>query len=323
MDDVNGVRTTGSQEPGQDDIEHKKSRPSWLLPVVVIVVVVVLVGGGFGVWGYVSYQQHQSALADCHGAVQDVTTLAKFAQSAVTNNKEAIGVHVDQVKDASTVQALKKSVDTAPKPSAYRVLSCSASMSTKDLQATTSQANRLSGEYQRADLRIRKAGQAVLASRDAKSLDDVKAGLVAKKGEAEKLLADSDGRVADGAVRDGLQNALNQANQVSGSRVKDYQDATNTLQAAMDQVNASIQQKTQADQEATQQSYTPTQGGTGRGYTPSYRPSYTQGGGTGGGGSTTTNQQSSTGGGSNWRDRLPPLDTTHHGCNPDGSCGIG
>ncbi|MCT6838776.1 MAG: hypothetical protein M3036_14115, partial [Bifidobacteriales bacterium] len=105
------------------------------------------------------------------------------------------------------------------------------------------------------------------------------------------------------------------------------------------QVNASVQAKSQADQQAAaqaaqaqaaqqqpaQQQTAPSYRG-GGGYTPSYRPSINRGGG--GGGYTpapapAAPQGGGSGSGSSAANRLPPLDTTHHGCNPDGSCGIG
>ncbi|MCX8672691.1 hypothetical protein J3T91_04070 [Bifidobacterium sp. B4001] len=107
-------------------------------------------------------------------------------------------------------------------------------------------AGRASNRLKGIDRDYTKAGKAVLASRDAKSLEDAKTALNAKKDEASKLLSDSDGKVADNAVRDSLQQAISQAGSIKDDKARDYQDAAAALQSAMDQVNTSIQQKSQA-----------------------------------------------------------------------------
>ena len=238
--------------------------------------------------------------------------------------REAEAVQADQVKDVKIINAMSHSVKAAGglRPPTVQ---CEASMSTDALNAEAGKARRIDSRF----AVVAKAAKAVLASRDAKVLDDAKAALDGKKGEASRLLADSDGKVADNATRDGLQKAIGQAGQVRSGKAKAYQDAADALQAAIDQVNASVQAKSQADQQAAaqaaQQAAPSNNGGRG-GYTPSYRPSINRGGG--GGGYTpapapAAPQGGGSGSGSSAANRLPPLDTTHHGCNPDGSCGIG
>ncbi|MCX8648638.1 hypothetical protein J3U01_09515 [Bifidobacterium sp. B4107] len=107
-------------------------------------------------------------------------------------------------------------------------------------------AGRASNRLKGIDRYYAKAGKAVLASRDAKSLEDAKTALNAKKDEASKLLSDSDGKVADNALRDSLQQAISQAGSIKDNKTETYQDAATALQSAIDQVNTSIQQKSQA-----------------------------------------------------------------------------
>ncbi|MGL4941066.1 MAG: hypothetical protein ACRC44_06940, partial [Bifidobacterium asteroides] len=116
------------------------------------------------------------------------------------------------------------------------------------------------------------------------------------------LLSDSDGKVADNAVRDSLQQAISQAGSIKDDKTETYQDAAAALQSAMDQVNTSIQQKSQAGQAAppaqapqapaarqparrpapAQQRPAPSTSRGRQGYTPSRRPSYSRGGRGGG-----------------------------------------
>ena len=296
--------------PGDGDAASRKRHPKWLVPVIVAVVVVMVVVAGLLGWRVVESRRHESALDSCNQAMK--TLHEKTDSAMMASYREASRVKVDQVKDAKTVAIMSRRVMAAGglEPPAFQ---CKASMSADDLNAKASKAKKLNGEY----AAISKSAKAVIASRDAKTLDDAKAALNAKKDEAAKLLGDSDGRVADSAVRDSLQKVIDQVGQIKADTAKSYRDAADALQAAIDQVKASVQVKSQADQQvaaqaaqaqAAQQAAPSNNGGRG-GYTPAPAPAAQQGGGSGSGSSAAN--------------RLPPLDTTHHGCNPDGSCGIG
>ena len=307
--------------------EAKKCRPKWLIPLIALVVVSVLAVAGVFAWRAYEHRRHYSALSSCSQAVDNLNRLTRPFMLA--RYREAEAVQADQVKDMKIINAMSHSVKAAGglRPPTVQ---CKASMSTDALNAEAGKARRIDSRF----AVVAKSAKAVLASRDAKVLDDAKAALDGKKGEASRLLSDSDGKVADNATRDGLQKAIGQAGQVRSGKAKAYQDAADALQAAIDQVNASVQAKSQADQQAAaqaaqaqaaQQAAPSNNGGRG-GYTPSYRPSINRGGG--GGGYTpapapAAPQGGGSGSGSSAANRLPPLDTTHHGCNPDGSCGIG
>ena len=315
-----------------------KPRPKWLVPVVVAVVVVVVVVAGLVGWRVVESRRHDAALDSCSRAVK--TLKEKTGSDRLAQYREAAGIKTDQVKDAKTVVALARSVKDA-EGIKEQTIQCKASMSTGDLNAAAGQAGKIDGKY----AAVARAAKAVTASRDAKALDDAWAALDGKKGEASRLLADSDGKVADNATRDGLQQAIDQAGQAEGDKAKAYRNAVGALQAAIDRVNASMQAKSQADQQAAAQAQTQAaqqqpaqrQGTTQRrqassnsgrrGSTqtrrPTYRPSGNRGGGGGGSSQAPAAPSAPQGGGSNWRDRLNRPDTSMHGCNPDGSCGIG
>ena len=275
--------------PGDEDTTSGRRHRKWLVAVIVAVVVVVV--AGLAGWRVVENRRHGSALESCNRAaksLQERTSSAKMARY-----REASGVKADEVKDAKTVTNMSSSVKAADglKPS---LIQCNASMSTGELNTAVSKAKKLDSEYEA----VSKAAKAVLASRDAKTLDDAKAALNTKKDEASKLLGDSDGKVADNATRDNLQTAINQAGQIKGDEAKAYQDAAGSLQAAIDRVNESMQAKSQADQQAaaqaaqasqqsaqkqgtTQRRSTTTNSGR-KGYTQSRRPSGNRGGGGGG-----------------------------------------
>ena len=315
-----------------------KPRPRWLVPAVVAVVVAVVVVAGLVGWRVVENRRHDAALDSCSRAVKALK--AKTGSDRLAQYREAAGIKSDQVKDAKTVVAMARSVKDAEGIKEPTVR-CKASMSTGDLNAAADQAGKIDGKY----AAVARAAKAVIASRDAKALEDARAALDGKKEEASRLLADSDGKVADNATRDGLQQAIDQAGQVKGDTAKAYRDAVGALQAAIDRVNASVQAKSQADQQAAAQAQAAQQqaqkqpaqrqgttqrrqasSNSGRrGSTQSRRPTYRPSGNRGGGGGGSAPSAPQGGGEDNsWIERLKnhkPIG--NHGCNPDGSCGIG
>ena len=325
-----------SHTQDRDDVATgtESGRPGWLVPAVSAAVVVVLIAAGVVCLRVVSGRGHTQAVERCSGAVAHLEKPADGAAARAARYREAAAVSSDQVKDAGTVVSMARAVKNAGgiKPQPVR---CDASMTTGELKAAADKAEDLNGRYDKLD----RAAKAVLASRDAKDLDDARAALAAKKEEASRLLGDSDGKVTDNTTREALQNAITLAEQTKGDKAKAWRDAAGPLQAAIDQVNASMQAKTQADQQAAEeaaqqaaqaaaqqqaqavQQAAPSYGG---GYTPSYRPSHGQGGG-GGGWSAPAPAAPSTpqGGGVS-----PDIDAWLHTitpsqCHAGGPCGIG
>ena len=322
--------------PGDEDTTSGRRYRKWLVAVIVAIVVVVV--AGLAGWRVVENRRHGSALESCNRAaksLQERTSSAKMARY-----REASGVKADEVKDAKTVVAMARSVKDA-EGIKEQTIQCKASMSTGDLNAAAGQAGKIDGKY----AAVARAAKAVLASRDAKALDDARTALDGKKGEASRLLADSDGKVADNATRDALNQAIDQAGQVKGDKAKAYRDAADALQAAIDRVNASVQAKSQADQQAAaqaaqaaqqqaQKQQAQRQGTTRhrqassnsgrRGSTQSRRPAYRPSGNRGGGGGGSAPSAPQGGGEDNsWIDELKNHKPYGQACNSAGVCGIG
>ena len=308
-------------------------RPKWMVPVVVAVVVVVVVVAGLVGWRVVESRRHDAALDSCSRAVKALQD--KTDSDRLAGYRQAAGIKSDQVKDAKTVVAMARSVKDA-EGIRQPTIRCKASMSTGDLNAAAGQARKIDGKY----AAVARAAKAVTASRDAKALDDARTALDGKKEEASRLLADSDGKVADNATRDGLQQAIDQAGQAKGDKAKAYQDAVGALQAAIDRVNASVQAKSQADQQAAAQAAqaqkqpAQRQGTTRhrqassnsgrRGSTQSRRPTYRPSGNRGGGGGGSAPSAPQGGGGDkSWIDELKNQKPYGEACNSAGVCGIG
>ena len=308
-------------------------RPRWLVTVVVAVVVaVVVVVAGLVGWRVVENRRHDEAFESCSRAVK--TLQGKTGSAQMDSYREAAGIKSDQVKDAKTVVAMARSVKDA-EGIRQRTIRCKASMSTGDLNEAAGRAEKLDGEYAAVD----KAAKAVLASRDAKALDDARTALDGKREEASRLLAYSDGRVADAAVRDGLQQAIDQAGQSKTDTTKAFQDAAAALQAAIDRVDASMQARSQADQQAAQaqaaQQQTRQQGtaqrrqassgngrrGSAQSRRPAYRPSGNRDGGDSGSAPAPSRAQNGGGSDSSLDDWINHVDPSP--CKKGQACGIG
>ncbi len=305
--------------PEDGEAPSSRPRPKWLVPVIVAVIVVMVVVAGLVGWSLAENRRHDAALESCNRTVK--TLQNRTGSAKMDSYREASSIKADQVKDASTVQAMTHSVKAVGglKRPAFQ---CKASMSADELNAKASKAKKFGDEY----AAVSKSAKAVMASRDAKTIEDAKVALNAKKDEAAKLLGDCDGKVANSAVRDSLQKVIDQAGQIKVDTAKAYRDAVNALQAAIDQVNASMQAKSQADQQAAAvQQAVSSDNGSRSGYTP-FRPATGQPGGAGGSDRFAQDPAGSStaqGGKSSWRDRLKGNTTGGNGCNPDGSCGIG
>ena len=313
-------QTPPSSESAEDTDGATRTRPRWMIPVVTAAAVVALIAAGLICWRVVSNREHTQAVERCSGAVARLEKPAGGAAARMAHYQEAAGISSDQVKDVKTVIAMARAVKNAGgiKPQPVR---CDASMTTEDLKAAADKAKKLNGKYDKLD----KAAKAVLASRDAKDLDDARTALGTKREEASKLLGDSDGKVADNTTREALQNAIDQAEQTKGDKAQAWRDAVGPLQAAIDQVNASMQAKAQTDQQAAEQA---AQQAAAQPVQQQAAPSYGQGGGGGWSAPAPAAPAPAApqGGGSgkgNWRDRLNRPDNTMHGCRPDGGCGIG
>jgi hypothetical protein len=159
---------------------------------------------------------------------------------------DAAAVKAEQVKDSKTVESLGKEL----KASAPEYEGCVAE-NAQGLDAATVKLNEQADWYETHEKSLSKAVRAVAESKAAKRLDDAKTNLTAKLDEASKLLADSDGKVADNATRDALSNAIDAANGLKdGNDPAKIDGARKTLEDAINGVNASVQAKTDADAQA-------------------------------------------------------------------------
>ena len=218
----------------------------------VLVTVAILAGAGIGIRRIIENGQETArtqAYQTCMQARKD--TAKTFGRNLRTEYASALGVTAEQVEDPSTVRTLHHLMESMDGRTPLE--NCNPQDTTAGLGQAAAGMRRSIGSQEKLYAAVARAAKAVIASRDAKALEDARTALDAKREEASRLLADSDGKVADNAARDGLQQAIDQAGQAKGDKAKAYRDAADALQAAIDRVNASVQAKSQADQQAAAQ----------------------------------------------------------------------
>ena len=207
----------------------------------------ILIAAGIIGWNAYSGAKLAEAKEACVTAADTVRNNANEYNALLNGDAaDAAAVKAEQVKDSKTVESLGKEL----KSSAPEYEGCVAE-NAQGLDAATVKLNEQADWYETHEKSLSKAVRAVAESKAAKRLDDAKTNLTAKLYEASKLLADSNGKVADNATRDALSNAIDAANGLKdGNDPAKIDGARKTLEDAINGVNASVQAKTDADAQA-------------------------------------------------------------------------
>ncbi len=205
------------------DTTANKANRKRLTVIIAAVCAVVLVAAGVG--GWVAWSRHELSVAqdDCAQASQTVKSVrAEYARLVAGDDvKTASAVTVEQVKDAKTVETLAAAV----KASVPKSVACPVK-DVKAVQAMTGKLKEQAKWFKTHKASLSKAVKQVNSSKLDKIIDD-----------ANTLLADSDGKVADNATRDELSKAIEAK-------------AEQAIADATAKVNDSIAAKTKADEEA-------------------------------------------------------------------------
>lgn len=263
---------------------------SWLkrhrLPVIVAAVVIVaalVVGVAAGVR---AHDAHVLAVAeqDCATAVK-TSGRAKASYDALVEGdaKAASAVTVNQVKDAKTVDALKAALSV----SAPKTVACRAD-GRKAYDTLTGRAERNTAWYKSHRSKLEKAVKAVNQSKLDKTIAD-----------ANKLLSDSNGKVADDKTRTQLKQAISKKDgQAIGKAVKAVNDSITAKRKADEEAARKKAEEEAAAAAAAAAQQQAAQAQAQQSYTPSYSNgsgSYSNGGGYSGGNSYTAPKQSTGG----------------------------
>ena len=225
----------------------ERKRPKWLLPLIAAICAVVLVVAGIIGWNTYSGAKLAQAKETCATAADTVRNNANEYNALLNGDAaDAAAIKAEQVKDSKTVESLGKEL----KASAPEYEGCVAE-NAQGLDAATVKLNEQADWYGTHEKSLSKAVRAVIESKAAKRLETAKTNLTAKLDEASRLLADSDGKVADNATRDALSNAIDAANGLKdGNDPAKIDGARKTVEDAINGVAASVQAKTDADAQA-------------------------------------------------------------------------
>ena len=225
----------------------ERKRPKWLLPLIAAICAVVLVVAGIIGWNTYSGAKLAQAKETCAAAADTVRNNANEYNALLNGDAaDAAAVRAEQVEDSKTVESLGKEL----KAMAPEYEGCVAE-DAQGLDAATVKLNEQADWYGTHEKSLSKAVRAVTESKAAKRLETAKTNLTAKLDEASRLLADSDGKVADNATRDALSNAIDAANGLKdGNDPAKIDGARKTVEDAINGVAASVQAKTDADAQA-------------------------------------------------------------------------
>lgn len=238
------------ETPAENITEPSKDgsrRPKWLPPLVAAVCAVILIAAGIIGWNAYSGAKLAEAKEACATAADTVRNNANEYNALLNGDAaDAAAVKAEQVEDSKTVESLGKEL----KSSAPEYEGCVAE-NAQGLDAATVKLNEQADWYETHEKSLSKAVRAVAESKAAKRLETAKTNLTAKLDEASKLLADSNGKVADNATRDALSNAIDAANGLKdGNDPAKIDGARKTVEDAINGVAASVQAKTDADAQA-------------------------------------------------------------------------
>ncbi|KWZ86695.1 hypothetical protein [Bifidobacterium longum] len=256
--------------------ETVRRRPKWLAPAAAGCVLVLLAVGG--VAGYRMWSARELAEAkEACAVAADGARGAANDYNAVVNGKaaDASAVTVDQVKDARTVDALAKALKTT----VPEYEGCVAD-SKAGLDEATSKLDRQAAWYRTHAASLGKAVKAVESSRLDRTVED-----------AEKLLADSKGRVADEKTRSMLEQAIRDRDADAIGEAVNAVDGSVKAKAKADadaKARREAEEKAQAEQEAQAAAQAAAAQTQAQQQAQSYGGGYSYGGGTGytGGGYT-------------------------------------
>lgn len=212
-----------------------------------VLLLVCLVGFGGSKWW--AAHAFASARSACDSAELELRSSRRRLQRAMSLAKSP-DMSASSVADPKTIDELNAAMKNAE--TAIQPVSCRASFQSRQtLESEAVRADGASRHITEASTRVEKAVKAVKASRKEKRVTDAQTGLKDCHTTAGRLYADSDGKVADNATRDALQQAVDRAGRLLKStdtaRIK---EATTALQAASDAVRASIGAKNRQDAEA-------------------------------------------------------------------------
>ena len=232
-DTRNETEPETSGVPAADRPGEKKTGRPRRRAVIAAVAVVAVCAGGFAAWRVHENRLDEQARADCSRAAKTLDASRAAWEKLLRDAKKGAGtIQTGQVKDAKTVDALKKAMDAkAPTGSA----SCTAG-DRKDVEASSTAIRKAARAYDADAKALKDAAKAVETSKLDKTVAD-----------ATKLLDDTKGKVKDDRTRQTLDKAIKARDeQAIATAVK----AVNDSKAAKERADAEAKARKEAEEAA-------------------------------------------------------------------------
>ncbi|MEK0306072.1 hypothetical protein [Bifidobacterium favimelis] len=215
--------------------------------VAFAVLALLLAGlGGFAWWRYREGRLHDQALSSCKRESRLAASELDKLEQTMTGRRQLADIGRNEVEKSSTIDdfrvALKQAEDAV-----HEVPSCLGDDSRKTLDEAASASLRAAKAYEDRNQALESTARTLIASRDAKILDDARKALSSQRERASSLLSDSAGKVADETTRDALREAIDRAGRMDSGSLADCKAEGDSLSKAMDAVNASMRARAEAD----------------------------------------------------------------------------
>lgn len=242
---VGGERRATVKENGNGDTSRR--RPAVIVAVLVLAVAVIC---GAGLWWHNhAVREHDQAFTSYRAAVRDYASQEGRYRSYLDSDevKSASAIKEEEVSDAKTVLTMSRDVKTT-KPASSRKTSVKTALtggaSTGELKKAT---ENLAAQITRMKAEVRTIKAKVLAVNTSKAHKQLSDAI----GNADKILADSNGKVPDGNhSRDELTKTLDSAKKTLEDRksvLKTFTDARTTLDTKVQAVNNAVNAKAAQD----------------------------------------------------------------------------
>ncbi|OZG57302.1 hypothetical protein BTIS_1396 [Bifidobacterium tissieri] len=252
----NGPQGPAGQNPSNAPKPKRKGKGKRVAAIVAAVICVIAIaasGGGYFWW---TNQQHQTALSACTNAQSEFDKSATTLSSSITKGKQAAsGTQYDEVNDQNDLTGLNNLVNTTTDDGSSE--SCNADRTTAELNSSADKFKALAKTNLTLASKIDNAVTTLKSSKANKTLADAKSALESTLSKAKELMTSATGNVTDESTLTALQQAISDANTMLQSLTTDsdtskitassLNKAAETLETAMDKVNASVKAKQAAD----------------------------------------------------------------------------
>lgn len=258
----------GSGEPGgkADGSSRKQHghRRAIIIAVVAVVVVALAATGGFLWWRHVQNQNELDQAASlCETSKTKADKAFSELQSALSEAKPAQQIPQGDVSDPTVLETLNSAVTKAS--SASEPVSCDVALGTETLNANASKNKQIARASTKAKTNVAKATKAVNDGK-AEKIEFIKHELQTAVTGAQKIYDDSKGVVLDDSTRTTLQSAIDQANALLQQddaalnemqrSITDVKDAGDAVTVSMNEYTAQqkyLEQQRQQEQQQQQQ----------------------------------------------------------------------